>query len=213
MALQASVQETAVISRKAAGKNSEAAELAALTNRIAQLRARPDGVVDSAMKPRASWQNLGRAAPAAAFETLMWGLSTRNEDTIAAAVTFNASDQAILDKWFAGFPDAVREQYGTPRRLLAPIFADMSKFENDPVEAFQVLDQSPKGPNKVEVTYWEHLASGRERQSSFDLTEEAPGAGNWLGHPSGRGMSEDEWRTMVFSQIDPGTGAVMAHPH
>ena len=209
--LQAAVQGTAALARESTGRNSEAVELVRLTSRITQLKARPDGITDSAMKPRASWQNLGRTTPAAAFETLMWGFSVKNEDAITAAVAFNASDQAILDRWFAGLPEAVREQYGSPRRLLAPLFEDWSNFDHDPVAAFQVLDQSPHGPNGMEVTYWERLASGQERQSKIDFTEEKAGAGNWQSHPSGHGMSPDQWQKMVFSQIDPATGQVIAH--
>jgi hypothetical protein len=206
--LQAESQGAAISPGKLSGKNSEANELILLRNRIVQLKARPNGVVDSAMKSRAEWRNVGRATPAAALETLLWAFYVKDLDIVADSHAFNESDRRILDTWFASFSDAVRARYGTPERLLAPMDGELSRYAADPAVAFQIIDQQEDhGPSAVKITYWERLASGKELQASIGLTEN--GSAGWQASPSGSGMSDSQWKTMVFSQIDPATGGII----
>jgi RNA polymerase sigma factor (sigma-70 family) len=187
------------------GQSPGSDELIRLRNRIAQLRARPDGVLDSEMKPRAEWRNVGRATPETALETIMWAASVRNLDTMADSIVYSDANQQILDRWFATLSDAARTKFGTAERLLAPITAGTMW----PVKAFQVLGGEYHDDSEhVTLTYWESLTSGKERQSEVHMVETttADGAVTWRVANVGRDMTESDWQKMVFSHIDPATG-------
>ena len=198
------IQEPAATSANASKGIPEADELVRLRNRIAQLKARPAGVVESEMKPRTEWRNVGRATPAAALETLLWAYSSRDMDTLADSHGFVKSDREILNSWFAGLSETMRAKYGTPERLLAPLDGGLSQFSANPVVAFQVMSQQyDHGTDAVNMTYWVRLASGQEQQAVIRAQSDA---GSWKIYPTSKGMSESQWQTMVFSQINPATG-------
>jgi hypothetical protein len=207
-ALQANVQglPSAAMIGTPGVKNDDAEELARLRLRIAQLKGRPEGVVDSAMIPREAWRNVGRATPAAALETLMWAHSVHDMDAVADSYAFSEGSKRIMDAWFAGLNENVRAKFGTPERLLAPLLRSLSGDQTDPVVAYQVIgQQGDLGSNDVKVPFWVQLSSGQERQAENGSTEFINSAGGWKKYARGP-ATEAEFKKMVFSQIDPETG-------
>jgi hypothetical protein len=207
-ALQANVQglSSAAMIGTPKVKNDDAEELARLRLRIAQLKGRPEGVVDSAMIPREAWRNVGRATPAAALETLMWAHSVHDMDAVADSYAFSEGSKRIIDAWFAGLNENVRAKFGTPERLLAPLLRPLSGDQTDPVVAYQVIDQQGDlGSNDVKIPFWVQLSSGQERQAENGSTEFINSAEGWKKYARGP-ATEADFEKMVFSQIDPETG-------
>jgi hypothetical protein len=99
--------------------NPNAAELANASARLVQLKARPPGVTDEALKPAAAWRNQGRATPEAVIETLLWAATSGDADELPRASMFEAKWQPLLDGWFKTLSPAVQARSGTPERLLA----------------------------------------------------------------------------------------------
>lgn len=147
----------------AAPDSATTAELARLRARMAELKSRPDGVVDSEIIPRPAWKNFGRATPEAALETLTWAFTTHNYDELAKATFYGDKTKAEADAIFASLSPDLQVKYGTPERLLAPfVFAAPS---NQPwverLDSIQVIDLlGGDSPDQVKVRYWCHFSDG-----------------------------------------------------
>ncbi len=143
-----------------ASEHPEAGELARVRQRLALLRSRPEGVVDEAMRPIGSYRNRGWASPRAAYETFQWARATGNADEFETIYGWTPAGKAKVDRFFAGLPENLRAEYGTPERMLALADAPFRYDPNEPV-AVQILGQDELG-SEVLVHGWWRLRSGRE---------------------------------------------------
>ena len=138
------------------------AELGRLRARIAELKARPDGVVDAEIRWRNDWKNAGHASPEDAFETFIWAGETNHYDALAES--FFLGDETMRDAqaYFATLSPELRAAYGTAERLLAPFVAERPKAFR--LEAVQVIEVLPGNrPDEMTVRYWARTEGGRGR--------------------------------------------------
>jgi hypothetical protein len=94
----------------------------------------------------AEWKNAGRATPTAAVETVLWAAAGGDIDALAKAVVFDAKVRPSVDAFFAALPPALREQYGTPERLVAFFTA-----KDIPLGAMTIVGQKPVGTDGAQV--------------------------------------------------------------
>jgi RNA polymerase sigma factor (sigma-70 family) len=148
-----------------------AAELTRLRARIAELKARPDGVVDSEIIPRSAWRNFGRATPEAAFETFTWAALNHRYDELAKSFFFGDKSQAEANSIFASLSPQLQAAYGTPERLLAPfvfVVPSNHQAELDRLDAMQVIELlEGDSPDEVKVRYWYHFSDGTGQVATF----------------------------------------------
>lgn len=138
---------------------ADSAELTRLRGRVAELKARPDGVAESAILRRADLRNVGYATPEAAFETLAWAAFARDFDVFAQGFSFGKS-KPEADAYFASLPPDVQAKYRTPERLFAPFVAAIPGRRAN-IDAMQVIEQFPGDrPDEVSVRAWFHNADG-----------------------------------------------------
>lgn len=105
------------------------------------------------------FQNLGRATPSAALQTLIWAAVTGADDALAASIWLEPASRAQLEELLAGFTPAVRAKYRTPEKLVS-IFIAADIFKN---AAAEIRRQANDGPDRVIL----HVRMG-------DKTREAP---------------------------------------
>ena len=172
----------------------EAGELAALQQRIARLKARPEGVLDSAMQPVGDDANRGWATPLVAYETQLWARTSGNPDAFSPAFGWTSRNKAKINRFFARLPEHVRAAYGSSEKMLAPEphWDGLGKLE-----ALQILGKTEYG-DSVRVHAWGRFVSGRELNldmvfQKFD--------GVW------RVPITDEQVDRWIASIDPTTGA------
>ena len=91
-------------------------------------------------------------------------------DTVASLLAFAPADRARLEALAAALPENLREQYGTPERLMALVLTGTPR----PIAAVQVLDEEPQGADDyvqhIELKY----GDGRVRADTlqFHRTDE-----------------------------------------
>ncbi len=177
------------------GKNPEADELGRLHARIAQLEARPDGVVDAELQPP---QNLGRATPSAAFETFAWAVDRHDLDLIGTFFTFSDDTAENRQAFMANFSEVVRARYRTPERLCAAVCFNTP----DPGVAMQVTSiTEDRGPDQVKINIWIRSASGREFAGHDTYVRRADG---WALKPVS--LADPAIVALALSRLDPVTG-------
>jgi RNA polymerase sigma factor (sigma-70 family) len=177
---------------KSGAERPDLGELARLRGRIAKLKARPEGVLDSEMKPAAAWRNAGNATPADAYETMQWAQSQENIGAFAEFIRFGPRGKAKLDAFFANLPESVRLEFGSAENMIAL---------NGPARtnhvAFQVLGQTEHGI-KVTVHAWVRDSSGQERRHDMLLQRYEDG---WRAAAFPEEMTEN-----IIRSLDPATG-------
>jgi RNA polymerase sigma factor (sigma-70 family) len=145
---------------KQAAANPESAELVRLQQRLAQLRARPDGVTDAALHAPT---NAGRATPEAAIETFCWAVNLCDLDTVAGMWAFSDDTPENRAAFMAALSPAIRARFGTPERVCAAAcFPNVLSGAPDPAVAMQVTGVRQDGPDQVRLSLWIRTASGRE---------------------------------------------------
>ena len=111
--------------------------------------------------PASAWRNAGSATPAAALETVLWAAAGGEVDALAGLLRFDVGVRARVDAMFAGLPDSVRTEYGTPERLIAALtardvplgkaklFVTKADFSGDRRMAMQLYETEGKAPRGV----------------------------------------------------------------
>ena len=125
----------------------------------------------SAMVPVAAMGNAGRATPRAAGQTEAWAMRRGDIDTVASLITFGPEERAKMEALVAALPDNLREQYGTPERLMALLMTGMPR----PVAAVQVVDEAEDGPDDYIQHVQLQYADGRTRTDELSFHREAEG--------------------------------------
>ena len=197
-----------------AATNPAVAEIAYLQSRAATLRGRPAGVLDSSLKPASAHQNVGRATPQAAHETLVWALLARDLDALGSFVTFADDSDAARAEFMAQFSEAIRARYRTPERLCAAavLGTDGQTTGVRADDAFQFLgvddhvggDGVRFGQERMRV--WARRADGKEQEVALRL--QATPAGYALGqiYFKNAPRGSDDATALVRAMIDPTTG-------
>jgi hypothetical protein len=157
--LDAARQRLVISLAEAAPDGSDMQALARVRGRIAELKARPEGVLDAEMKPVGTATDRGWDTPQASFETQMWARVAGNADGFSDAFGWTGPEvKARIDRFFAALPESVRAQHQTPERMLIP------GIDYGPVgvlQSYQVLGQVDYG-DSVLVRAWGRFSSGRE---------------------------------------------------
>ncbi len=192
-----------------APKNSDTDELARLRARIAQLNARPPGVVDGEMKSAAAWRNLGRGTPEAASETFHWALFHGDVGTVLEFIVFEDDTPENRAAFLAKFSEAVRARYPTPERIAAAAFFGVVSDAGpryDARDRFQLLDLRPDDrPGVMRTRVWYQLASGRESEGVARWQKAADG---WV--ISAHSLTKNA--NYAVGRFDPATGQLLPHP-
>ncbi len=154
-----------------AGNNPEVSELARARQRIALLKARPEGVTDDRMKPIAP---SGRATPEAAHATFLAAIDAGDLATATQLMSFRdgASEQQRA-AFMANFADAIRGRYRTPEDVFtAAYFGLVAGVGPKPAGgAYQVFNTEELFPGVVQVRLWLAGATGeREDRATFQQT-------------------------------------------
>lgn len=191
--LRATVENSGV---KNVGRK-EADDIVRWRARAAQLKARPDGVVDAAMKPPA---NAGWATPAASLETMTWALWSGDWEVLAQGVVLAGDTKAATEAFFAGLSPAAQTRFGSPERLLAYGWVNSAApASRDTITAMQVYDEHVvDGPVRMQMKMWWQQASGKEHSEPAMLARTPAGWGALLG---GAALHK-----IVLPRLDPITG-------
>ena len=155
-----------------AAKNPEADELTRTRQRIALLKARPEGVTDARMKPIAP---SGRATPEAAAVTLLAAANARDSATVEGMMVFRdgASEQQRAG-FMANFDDVIRRRYRTPEAVFAAAYFGLGEGAVAPLAPsadYQVFSTEQLFPGVVQIRLWLAGPSGeREERFAFQQT-------------------------------------------
>jgi len=186
-------------------ERSESAELVLLRNRYALLTKRPDGVVDSEIR---SAQNVGRATPEAAAQSLMYAVQNHDVQTAATFFQFVDDSPENREKFMANFSEAIRRRYPTPEQICAAgNFGIGPEAHFSPDDGMQVLHvSSGPGEGKALVYAW-YRHNGNEYGSEGGYVPDKNG-----GWAMPVGLTNLGWIQYVSSRLDPKTGDYTWHP-
>ncbi len=182
------------------GAAGDAGELGRLQRRLAELKARPPGVVDAQMLPAA---NVGRATAQNAMTTMAWAVAARDMATLMRYATFSDDTAENREAFMANFSEAIRARYKTPERLVIAVSFDESL--RDPPVAQQIIDSHTFYTGAQNVGMWVRYVSGREEKKSLPFVETPDG---WVLMPltlTGKSSAA----ALVLSRLDPATGDVL----
>jgi len=179
---------------------ADARELARLRRRIAELKARPPGIVDSQMRPVA---NVGRATPLDAMRTIAWALKAGDVDALTKFVIYTDDTPENREAFMANFSETVRARYKTPERVA--VGWSFAEALQDPPVSQQIMDSHTYYTGPQYVTAWTRYASGREEKSTLPFQETPQG---WLlaAIPLN---GKDNGVDRALARIDPVTGEVL----
>ena len=115
--------------------------------------------------------NVGRATPRAAGQTEAWAVQHGDVDTAASLLTFAPEERAKLEAVIAALPENLREQYGTPERLMAMVMAGTPR----PIAGVQILQEKEQGPDDYVQQVQLKYADGRTRDDELTFHRDADG--------------------------------------
>lgn len=115
--------------------------------------------------------NVGRATPRAAGQTEAWAVQHGDVDTAASLLTFAPEERAKLEAVIAALPENLREQYGTPERLMAMVMAGTPR----PIAGVQILEEKEQGPDDYVQQIQLKYADGRTRNDELTFHRETDG--------------------------------------
>lgn len=141
---QRPVNEGGVIENKIGDRSAEEigfddeAALARLRKEIAELEARAaartrmahaaaanaaDSSITEKMLPAAEWKNAGIATPTAALETALWAAAAGDVEALAGLLSMDPVVRTKANEMLMNLPVSLRQDYGTPERLIALLAA------------------------------------------------------------------------------------------
>ena len=187
---------------KLGATNPEVAELTRLRTRLSALKVRPDGVVESEIRPA---QNRGRATPKAAMETFCWAIDRQDLDLVGSFINFSDDTKENREAFMANFSSVVRARYGTPERLCAAAFFSVGHPNPDPQVAVQIVSvDEDHGPDQVKIKIWGRNASGAEWAGGDTYVRKADG---WTAKPTS--LTKEAIIKFAVSRLDSATGDVL----
>ena len=112
------------------------------------------------------WKNVGQATPDAAFETALWAAAGGELENLADLLAFDADARSRAATAFAGLPESIRNELGTPERLIALLVAD-----DVPLGHATVVAQIPT-PTETMVIAQIIDTDGTQKLAKFSLRTE-----------------------------------------
>jgi hypothetical protein len=124
--------------------------------------------------PAARRRNVGQDTPVAALETVLWAGTNRNVDALAATLSLDREAGALAAKIFEGLPEAQREEYATPLRMLAALLA-----KDMPLGDVRVMPAKPLDPDATVAALDAEMKNndGEQTKEHFELVKLD---GRWL---------------------------------
>jgi RNA polymerase sigma factor (sigma-70 family) len=178
----------------------ETIELTQLRRRLAELKARPAGVVDSQLQPPA---NVGRSTAQNAMKTMEWTVAAGDMEALTHFATFSDDTPENRAAFMANFSEAIRARYQTPERLVMAVsFAEALR---DPPVSLQVIDSHTYYTGLQNVGAWVRYASGREEKISPPFQETPNG---WVLMPLSL-TGKNSAVAYAQARLDPATGDVL----
>lgn len=116
------------------------------------------------------WRNAGQATPEAAFESILWASSVGDIDALVKLLAFEPEARLQAETLFAKLPDAVRQEFVSPERLIAFLTA-----KDVPLGSATILNQYPT-PTETKVTAQIFDAEGKQKVALFSMQ---PAGANW----------------------------------
>lgn len=104
-----------------------------------------DASIPTKLIPADALKDLGRATPEAGAQTALWAAVGGDVDNLSKSLVLTPTAQQKADAWFASLPEATRQQYGTPERVIALMMARDAAG----LSGIQVLGQKEIAPDNV----------------------------------------------------------------
>jgi RNA polymerase sigma factor (sigma-70 family) len=133
--------------------------------------AAPDGTLQPGMVSVDVLQNVGRATPRAAAQTMMSAAQHGDTELAASCLAFEPAERAKLETFLAALPDDVRAKYGTPEQLMAAVISGSPK----PIAGVQLLSETQPDADTAVQTVQIQYASGEVRQDEVKFHRDATG--------------------------------------
>jgi hypothetical protein len=124
------------------------AEMSVLKVRMQELAiAVKQGAAGSAplnLVPASGWKNAGKNSPEAAAESFMWASDSGDLDVLAGSILLDAAAREKAAAILARLPEATRQAYDTPEKLVALLLA-----RDSDARAMQVLGANTAGDDAL----------------------------------------------------------------
>ncbi len=115
-----------------------------------------------------------RTTPRGAFSTQIWAAAQGDIELEQSSIRLSPEAQEKLRAVLATLPESVRDNYGTPEKLMASVLAGSPH----PVGGIQILDEKPSSETTVWLdTQWQHADDTLVHHSSVELQRDD--TGNW----------------------------------
>ena len=121
--------------------------------------------------PANQWKNAGKATPEASTETVLWAAVGGDVDTLANAMTFTPEGRVRADAWFAGLSENVRQQYGSPEKVIALMVAR----DAEKLAGMQVLGQKEVAPDAIGLRVRVASTEGTTKDETFVMKRGSDG--------------------------------------
>jgi hypothetical protein len=109
------------------------------------------------------WKDVGQATPDATFETVLWAAAGGELGNVADLLAFDANTRSRAAAIFAELPESIRNELGTPERLIALLVAD-----DVPLGRASVVAQIPT-PTDTKVIAQILDTDGTQKLAQFSL--------------------------------------------
>lgn len=129
------------------------------------------GTIGPGNIPARDWKNAGKRTPEATVETVMWSALGGEVDVLADTLGFTPSARTKADAWFAGLSPQVREQYGSPEKVIALMIAKDAAN----VGGMEVLAQQELTPDNVGVRIRVANDQGQTKDQTYLLNRGTDG--------------------------------------
>ncbi len=152
-------------------------ELAALRQRAAETAGSQPVRQPAATRPSlvgnalafSLWTNAGRTTPAAALETGLWASANGDIDTLTSLLVFDPEARHEAGALFARLPEALRQEFVSPERLVAVLAA-----KDVPLGSAAILNQYPAA-NETKVSVQIFDAENKHRMALLSLRPDEAG--------------------------------------
>ena len=177
------VGESHIVDRVAGTIGSDDEEaLAQLKKDIAELEARAaararlkptpaanaiNSSITEKMLPVAEWKNAGIATPTATLETALWAAAAGDVEELAGLLSIDPVVRTQVNAMLMSLPESLRQDYGTPERLIALLAAG-----DVPLGAAQIHDFKASDLNGTKLTAVLRDTENKYRSANLTLRQE-----------------------------------------
>jgi hypothetical protein len=151
------------------------AEADSLRKRIAELqRAGREGGenVDRSVIEVRDWAYRGRSNPKATIESVLWAASHGDVDRLAPLLGFAPETRPDADAMFARLPEASKQEYGSPEKVVATLLAGSFPANANSMKLF---DEAQVGDQDAAIPITVSHSDGTSRTNVFRFHKAADG--------------------------------------